>query len=95
MAYLIHNFGARKCKRGANFKREIGVIPEVANEASQQPFGESSNVQAIAVSDSPKMGFHGQTASETTLSVDLGKVSPTHAEGPGGHSPGADCWPVK
>ena len=34
MADLIHNFGARKRKRGANFKRAIGAIPEVAGEAS-------------------------------------------------------------
>ena len=26
------------------------------------------------------MDFHGQSTSETTLSVDLGEVSPTHAE---------------
>ena len=34
----------------------------------------------IVVSDLPKMGFHGQSALETALSVDLGEVSPTHAE---------------
>ena len=26
------------------------------------------------------MGFHGQSASKTALLMDLGKVSPTHAE---------------
>ena len=31
---LVHNFGARKCKRGANFKRATGTTPEMANEAS-------------------------------------------------------------
>ena len=80
MVDLVHNFGAQKCKRGASFKRAIGATLEVADEASQQPSGESSNVQAIAVSDSPKTGFHGQSALETTLVVDLGEVSPTHAE---------------
>ena len=37
-------------------------------------------MQAIAISDSLEMGFHGQSASETALLVDLGEVSPTHAE---------------
>ena len=30
--------------------------------------------------DSPEMGFHGQLASKTALSTDLGEVSLTHAE---------------
>ena len=30
--------------------------------------------------DSPEMGFHRQSTSKTTLSVDLGEVSLTHAE---------------
>ena len=77
---LVHNFGAWKRKRGANFKRATGATPEVASEASQQPFGESSDVPAIAVLDLPKKGFHGQSALETTLLVDLGEVSPTYAE---------------
>ena len=80
MADLVHNFGTRKCKRGASFKRVIEATPEVTDEASQQPIGESSNVQMIVVSDSPEMGFHGQLASETALSVDLGEVFPIHAE---------------
>ena len=70
MADLFHNFGARKHKRGANFKRAIGATPEVVVEASQQPSGESSDVQAIAVLDSYEMGFHGQSTSETALLVD-------------------------
>ena len=77
---LVHNFGAQKRKQGASFKRVTGGTPEVAGEASQQPSDESSNVQAIVVSDSPKMGFHSQSALETPLSVDLGEVSPTHVE---------------
>ena len=44
MAGLVHNFGARKRKRGANFKRVTSATPEVAGEASQQPFDESSDV---------------------------------------------------
>ena len=71
MADLVHNFGARKLKRGANFKRATGVTLEVAGEASQQPSGGSSDVQVIVVLDSPEMGFHGQSASETALLVDL------------------------
>ena len=59
MIDLVHNFGARKRKRGAYFKRAIGATPEVAGEVSQQPFGESSDVQAIVVSNLLEMGFHG------------------------------------
>ena len=59
MADLVHNFGARKHKRGANFKRVTSATPEMADEVSQQPFDKSSDVQAITVSDSPEMGFHG------------------------------------
>ena len=80
MANLVHNFGARKCKQGANFKRATSATPKVAGEDSQKPSDESSDVQAIVVSDSPEMGFHGQSTSETALSMDLGEVSPTHAE---------------
>ena len=46
MADLVHNFGAQKRKQGVNFKRATGATPEVADEASQQPSDESSNVQA-------------------------------------------------
>ena len=79
-ANLIHNFGAQKRKRGANFKRATGAIPEVTGEASHQPSNESSDVQAIVVSNSPEMGFHGQSTLEIALSVDLGEVSLTHAK---------------
>ena len=37
MVNLVHNFGARKRKRGASFKRVID------GEASQQPTGEGSD----------------------------------------------------
>ena len=39
MADLVHNFGARKCKRGANFKQATGATPKVAGEATQQLSG--------------------------------------------------------
>ena len=80
MTDLVHNFGARKRKRGASFKRATEATPEVTGEASQQPTSESSNVQAIVVSDSTEMGFHGQLASETALSMDLEEVTLIHAE---------------
>ena len=70
MADPVHNFDVWKQKLGANIKRATGATPKVASEASKQPSGESSDVQAIVISDSPEMGFHGQPASETTLSVD-------------------------
>ena len=75
MADLVYNFDARRCKRGANFKWATNATLEVAGEASQQPSGESSDVQAIAVLDSPEMGFHGQLNSAIALLVDLGEVS--------------------
>ena len=37
-------------------------------------------MQAIVVSNSPEMGFHGQSASETALLGDVEEVSPTHVE---------------
>ena len=81
MADLVHNFAARKHKRGASFKRAIDTIPEMAGEASQQPSDETSEVQAIVVTNSPETGSHSQTASETTHLVDLGEVSPTSFHG--------------
>ena len=52
----------------------------MVGEADQRPTGEGSDVQAIVVSDSLKMGFHGQLALETRLSTDLREVSLTHVE---------------
>ena len=46
MADLVHNFGARKCKRGASFKQTADATPEVTDEASQQPTGDRSNFMA-------------------------------------------------
>ena len=40
MLDLVHNFGARKCKRGASFKRVTDGTPKVVGEANQQPTGE-------------------------------------------------------
>ena len=37
MANLVHNFGARKRKRGASFKRAADATPEVVGEADQHP----------------------------------------------------------
>ena len=61
MADLVHNFGVRKHKRGASFKRTIDTTPEVVVEADQHPTDEGSDRQAIVVMDSPEMGFHGQS----------------------------------
>ena len=80
MANLVHNFGARKSIRDANFKRATDAIPEVVGEADQHPIGRGSEEQAIVVMDSPEMGFHGQSALETTPSKDLGEVPLTHEE---------------
>ena len=53
---------------------------EGVGEADQHPTGEGSDGQVIVIMDSPEMGFHGQLASETVLSADLGEVSLTHVE---------------
>ena len=80
MADLIHNFGTRKRKRGANFKRATDATLEVFGEADQRPTGEGSDGQAIVVMDSPEIGFHGQSASDIALLADLGEVSLTYEE---------------
>ena len=78
MVDLVHNFAARKRKRGATYKWATVATPDVAGEASRQPSGESSDVQAIVISGSPKMGFHGQSALEIAPLVDL-ESSPQRA----------------
>ena len=40
MADLVHNFGARKRKRGASFKRVTDATPEMVGEVDQHPIGE-------------------------------------------------------
>ena len=52
----------------------------MTGEASQQPIGESSDVQTIVISDSGETGFHGQSTLKTAILVELGEVSPIHAE---------------
>ena len=42
MADLIHNFGARKRKRGSSFKRATDATPEVVSEADQHLTGGGS-----------------------------------------------------
>ena len=59
---LVHNFGAWKRKQGASFKQATDAIPQVVGEADQHPTSGGSEEQAIAVMDSPEMGFHGQSA---------------------------------
>ena len=80
MADLVHNFSARKRKRGTSFKWATDATPEVVGEVDQHPIGEGSNRQTIVVVDSPEMGFHGQSVSGTTPSTDLGEVPLTHEE---------------
>ena len=80
MADLVHNFGGRKRKQGAIFKRATNATSEVVGEADQHPTGGGSEELAIVVMDSPKTGFQGQSALETAPSADLGEVPPTHEE---------------
>ena len=86
MADLIHNFGGRKRKRGASFKRAIDATLKVTGEADQHSAGGGSEEQAIVVMDSPEMAFHGQPAMETTHLADLREVPLTHEEARGGIS---------
>ena len=57
MAYLVHNFSARKHKRGANFNRATNAILEVVGEADKDPTGGGSEEQAIVVMDSLRWAF--------------------------------------
>ena len=59
MANLVHNFGARKLKRGASFKRVTNATLEVVGESEQHPTSKGSDGQAIVIMDSLEMGFHG------------------------------------
>ena len=80
MADLIHNFGTRKRKWGASFKRTTSVTPKVMGEADRHSIGGGSEEQAIVVMDSPEISFHGQPDVETAHSVELGEVPLTHEE---------------
>ena len=80
MADLIHNFGARKRKRGAGFNRTTDVTPEAIGEADQHLTSRGSEEQAIVVMDSPKMGFHGQPTMEIAHLFDFEEVPPSHEE---------------
>ena len=95
MADLIHNFGARKRKRGASFKRATNATPEVIGEANQHSTNGGLEEQAIVVMDSPEMGFHGQPTIETDHLVDLGEVPLSHEEtrGGGGGGGGGGVFP--
>ena len=84
MVDLIHNFGARKRKRGSSFDRVTDVTPEVMGEAEQHSPDGGLEEQAIVVMDSIKMGFHGQPAMETAPSDDLEEAPLTHEESQGG-----------
>ena len=52
----------------------------MVGKAIEHPTDEYSDEQAIVIMDSPEMGFHGQSVSETAPSVDLGEVPLTHEE---------------
>ena len=80
MADLVHNFGARKSKRGASFKRATDATPEVVGEVDQHLIGKGSDRQAMVVVDSLEMGFHGQSVPKTAPTTDLGEVHGTHEE---------------
>ena len=52
----------------------------MVGEVDQHPTSEGLKGQAIVIMDSPEMDFHGQSASETTFSMNLGGVPLTHEE---------------
>ena len=96
MTDLVHNFGAQKCKRGASFKWAADAIPKAVGEADQDPTGGGSKEQAIVVIDSPKMGFHGKSASESVPMTDSREVPRTHEEVREGIPSGQiTSWPDK
>ena len=96
MSDLIHNFGARKRKRGASFERTTDVTPEVIGEADQHSAGGGSEEEAIVVMDSPEMGSHGQRTMETAHLADLEEIPLTHEEARGGvPSEQTDSRPTK
>ena len=84
MSDLIHNFGARKHKRGVSFEWTTDVSLEVIGEVDQHSVGGGSEEQAIVVMDSQDMGFHGQLAVETAHLAYLEEVPLTHEEARGG-----------
>ena len=51
MADLVHNFGARKRKRGASFKQATDATPEIVSEADQHSTGRGSEEQTIVIMD--------------------------------------------
>ena len=76
----IHNFDARKSKQCTSFKRVSDATLGAIGEVDQHPTGEGSDGQATVVVDSPEMGFHAQSASETAPLVNLRDVPLTHEE---------------
>ena len=80
MPDLIHNFGARKGKRGASFKRTTDVTLEVMGEADQHSADGGSEEQVIVIMESPEIGFHGQPVVETAHLADLEEVPLTNEE---------------
>ena len=52
----------------------------MVGEVDHHLIDEGSEGQAIVVVDSPEMGFHGQSASETAPTTYLGEVPRTHEE---------------
>ena len=52
----------------------------MVGEVDQHPTGKGLDGQAIVVADSPEMGFHGQSTSDTAPTTDLGEVPRTHEE---------------
>ena len=89
MVDLVHNFGARKHKRGASFKRATDATLEVVGKADEHPTGEGLDRQAIVVMESPKMGFH--VGSGDCALNGFRRGIPDSCEGLGGHSLEADC----
>ena len=58
MSGLIHNFIARKRKRDASLKQATDALPEVAKGSGQLGSDRGSEVQAIVISGSPKIGLN-------------------------------------
>ena len=79
MSSLIHNFPTRKRKRDAILEQGANAPSEVVGGSGQPRLDECSEVQAIVISGSPKMGLNDQPALENITLVESREASPVPA----------------
>ena len=79
MSGLIHNSAARKWKRGAILEQAADAPPEVVRGLGQPRSDEGSEVRAIVISSSHKIGLNDQPALENVTLVESIEASPVPA----------------